>query len=110
MPFGKTGVILNLLNNSSLFSYLEVIEDHFPELLHRCPSGGFIEHGGFSVWLWLFAELIVGHFSQLAADDAVVIPPASCVNLEAVNVKVTLRLRLHSVTAAKCHFNMRDFY
>lgn len=61
--------------------YLEVIEEHLSELLHRRPSGGLIEHRRFSTWLGFLAQLVVHHLPQLTADDPIVVSPASGVHL-----------------------------
>lgn len=62
-------------------SYLQVVQDHLSKLLHRCTSGGLVEHGGLSAWLWLLAQLIVHDLPQPTADDAVQVSPASRVHL-----------------------------
>lgn len=61
--------------------YLEVIKDHFFELLHRCAFSGLVEHRGLPPRLGLLAQLVVHNLPELTADDAVVVSPASCVYL-----------------------------
>lgn len=69
--------MLNLTPNV----HLEVIEDHLPELLHRRASGGLVEHRGLPPRLRLLPQLIVSDLPELAADDPIVLSPASCVHL-----------------------------
>lgn len=58
-----------------------MIKHHLSEFLHRCASGGLIEHRGFSPWLRLLAQLVVHNLPQLTADDPIVVSPASGVHL-----------------------------
>lgn len=77
----STSHTLKCLAPSRLASNLEVIEDHLSELLHRCASGGLVEHRGLPARLWLLPQLIVHDLAELTADDPVVVSPASCVHL-----------------------------
>lgn len=61
--------------------YLEVTEDHLSELLHRCASGGLVEHRSLPPRLWLLPQLIVNDLPELTADDPIVVSPAPRVHL-----------------------------
>lgn len=72
-------------------SYLQVVQDHFSKLLHRCASGGLVEHRGLSAWLRLLAQLVVHDLPQPTADDAVQVSPASCVHLTNTGIERAFR-------------------
>ncbi len=85
--------------------YLEVIKNHLSELLHRRASGGLVEHRCFSPWLRLLAQLVVHNFPQPAADDPIMVSPASCVYLPNKKAKQTLKSR--TLRVAKFKFNRK---
>lgn len=93
----------SLSQNKAPVIYLEVIEEHLSELLHRRASGGLIEHRGFSTWLWFLAQLVVHNLSQLTADDPIVVSPASGVHL----ANPTTKQLLHDVNA--CKWSLQKF-
>ena len=78
-PDSRPGSIQTFLTHVPV--YLEVIEDHFFELLHRCAFSGLVEHGCLPPRLRLLAQLVVQNLPQLTADDSIMVSPASCVNL-----------------------------
>lgn len=71
--------------------YLQMVEDHLPELLHRGPLGGRVEGGGGGALppgLHLTPQIITRSLLHLAFNYPLQVSPAPRVHLEEFNQRV----------------------